>query len=275
MDTFAQNLNREGDHFMMIKPLFNILSTLNIHIDCIQPIINFGFISNLTQQDMILTVINDYGSILTFIKIVPQKDKKHVPKHTCFCIPKHYCSYYHYESGRIINDNIFEWVKLDPEFISSIVTFKYSGTEINISDIDPSEYSEISCYVGDDEIEPKISSLQIPEINNYLAYYIKRKQLDHVHCFMNQQEEYEQELDYEHLTEIIESNAESDVDEIALEICNYINTTQSGMNLIDFIGVYDDKSVKIKGESKKPQTINIHIATYISQNLINWIFKRN
>lgn len=275
MASFKENLQRNNNNFIVTTNLYSMLSKLNVHIDTIQPKIFFGFISNLSQKDMKITVINDYGSILTFIKIVPQKDKKYVPKHTCFCVPKEFCSYYHYESGTIIENDIFELFKLEPEIINSFVKFKILDEEIDLSNYDESDYENIKCFIDDEEIEPKISSLNSDQLNNVIAYYLKREVFDYVHCFMKQVIEYEPAVDYDYMNQIIDDNIEEDIDDITIKICEYLRLTQCGSKLIDFIGIHQDPKEKTKVKFKKAQEVNIHIATFISQVLMDWIFGNN
>lgn len=260
--------------FLMTSNLFNLFISMNCHIETIAPVLNFGFIGTGKENDMRLITINDYGSLFLFIKTVPQKTKQHILKHTCYCIAKRFCSYVHYESGNVIEDNIFELYKLEPDYVNEKIKFTYGDEEVNIENVGKDEYDNIKCYINNVEVEPRISSIIDQDLNVILGYYIKRENIEYVHCFMNEQEDYEKDVDYDALSDIIETGIEEEleIDEITLSLGQYLIGTKGGSDLSNYIGIYSNRNEKTKLKFPKPQDVSIHVATYFSQVLAPWIF---
>lgn len=276
MDQRVQNLNINMNAFLMSSQLFKMFITLNCHVNTISPTLNFGFIGDISQDDMKLVTINDHGSLFLFIKTVPQKSKQYILKHTCYCIPKRFCDYLHYESGEIIGDNIFELYKVAPQFVNERIVFTHGNEIVDLGTIDKEEYDNIKCYIDDVEIEPRISNIMDEQLTTILGYYIRRENIEYVHCFMKEQDEYESDVDYDYLSNILDECIEDDLelDDIILKLGEYLLSTSGGTKLSNYVGIYVNSKQKTKEKFPKAQEINIHVATYFSQVLMPWFFIR-
>lgn len=269
----------------------------------IQPIINFGFFNDISTSEMYYITITDNSGILYFIKSIPQKTQN--PKsttktirHVGYVIAKKFCNYYHYDTGKVINDNIFELYNLEPDFIKENVIFAYDDEEVDPSNKEI-DINKIKCYYNYDsdeliEMEPKISELNKKDISMYVGYYINSENIKYVHVFSKELSEYyirnENDTisglpDYNILQDALDDyysqyedlfeNEDEDINNTILEFLdssteNFIellknqDTLDVGINLL-LSNISNDMSKK---STLNSQEISINISIYFSQVLL-------
>jgi len=227
------------------------------------PNLNFLFVEKVKDNDMIMPIIDDNGSVILFSKNISQKSKEKEVKRAYYSIARDFISYMILENGEILSDSLIELWKISPEYVMEYCTFIHN--EEIITDLNNVNIKEITCYrnktseIMDMSISTFIS-YEETEAYLYLGYYIKNINYDYIHCFSRDSFDYNISLNF---YEIIQYYGDNIIPEENYDdILNYIISS-------DIFYMFKNQLDKCNNE----QELKIKISQFMCEQLIPFFFK--